>query len=359
VAQPQSEHFLQFVKSLKALIPEYDGDDERRSAQEAQVNGLVQAERDFRSALIRHPHGDDVYRAFVRHIMVEKRNLLMARPYFRERDKTFKARIAHVLRRAADLKKGAEHHRRLYRFDINYQFVRFAMDCRKWANDQQSKKLMRLARDVLARREEIIQCNLPLAISRARLFFARNRSSHMTYMDMVQVASGGLAAGVDKFVGPYGRSFVAVLIGRILGDLIEANSETFVHFFPPDKRRLYRIRKIVTNLREGIADADYAVILKALNREEKEKGDLLTKFDELHHLVSASMLVNASTLPVTIEDEEHGSPIERYPDDAENRPDSLMEEVESVSAVALAISKLPLLDQKLLRLRGVDMTLHC
>jgi DNA-directed RNA polymerase specialized sigma subunit len=211
-----------------------------------------------------------------------------------------------------------------------------------------------LAKHVLHLRNALIECNLPLAISRARMFYARNRSSHHTYMDMLQVASGGLAAGVDKYVGPYTTGFRAVLIGRILGDLIEANSETFVHFFPPDKRRLYRIRKIATTLREGLNNVDYEHLAKLLNKEEKDKGEPLTKVGDLHHLVNASSVVQASTLPLGEDEEEHGSPMDRYADVGENRPDMLLEEAQSRTVVARAISDLPIIDQKLLRLRGVD-----
>lgn len=346
----RSEHFLDFIRSLEGVLEGYDKN--TTEFQRGQVEGLLGAERAFRKALVKHPHGPGVYKSFIYHIMVEKRNLLMARPYFRERDKTFKAHIAHVLREGK--------YRHLYRFDINYQFIAFTMKLRKWGQDPQSKRLMRLAHEVLSLRNSLIECNLPLAISRARMFQARNRGSHHDYMDFLQVASGGLAAGVDKYVGPYTTAFRAVLIGRILGDLIEANSETFVHFFPPDKRRLYRIRKIASGLREGLATLDYDLLAKMLNKEEREKGEALTKVGDLHHLVNASSLVSASTSPAGEEDHDHdqdGSPIERYADDAENRPDLLLEEAQTRRGVADAISNLPVLDQKLLRLKGIDLTM--
>lgn len=351
----RSEHFLDFIKSLEGVLAGY----EKNSVefQRGQVEGLLAAERAFREALIRHPHGAKVYRAFVNHIMVEKRNLLMARPYFRERDKTFKAHIAHILRKAAEPKE-QEHHRRLYRFDINYQFIAFAMKVRAWAKDPQSRKVMRLAHEALRLRNSLVECNLPLAIFYARKFHARNRASHHDFMDFLQVASGGLAAGVDKYVGPYTVTFRSVLIGRIVGDLIEANSETFVHFFPPDKRRLYRIRKIAASLREGLANIDYALLAKLLNKEERAKGEAVTNPKELHHLVNASSLVSASSLPVGEEEDEHqGSPIERYADEAENRPDMLLEEAQTRRNVAQAITALPVIEQKLLRLRGVDLSM--
>lgn len=339
---------MDFIRSLEGILAGYPKND--TEFQQGQVEGLVAAECEFRTALIRHPHGPDVYERFIHHIMVEMHNILMARPYFRERDVTFKAHISPALR------KGAVG--RLYRFGINYQFINFAVRCRAWGKDPQSQRLLRLAREVFRQREALIECNLPLAIFYARKFYASNRASHHTFMDFLQVASGGLAAGVDKFSGPYTTGFRGVLIGRIVGDLIEANSETLVHFFPADKRRLYRIRKIAAGLREGIHAIDYVVLAKLLNKKEKEEGEELTKASDLHHLVNASSVVSASTLPMGEDEDEHaGSPIERYADDAENRPDSLLEEAQTRRSVADAIKTLPLIEQKLLRLRGLDLSM--
>jgi DNA-directed RNA polymerase specialized sigma subunit len=344
--QHRSEHFLDFIASLEKVLSKYD--ENTMEFQKDQVERLVKAEKDFRKALVRHPRGSEVYKAFINLIMVEKHNILMARPYFRERDKTFKASISHVLR--------DKNHRALPRFNVNFQFIDFVVKCRKWGRDPTSKKLLRLAKEVKTLRENLIKCNLPLAISQARIFYARNSASHHNYMDMVQIASGGLASGVDKFVGDYSKVFRAVLIGRILGDLIEANSETFVHFFPADKRRIYRVRKIVGSLRDGSGNMDYEEVAKILNKKESEEGEELTSAEDLHHLMGAASVVSANSLPTT-EDEGDGpnNPIEKYADEASNRPDMLLEEAQSRRAVAKAIRTLPLLEQKLLRLRGIDM----
>lgn len=341
----RSQHFLDFIASLEGVLAKYD--ENTMEFQRDQVEGLVKAEHDFRRALIRHPRGADVYKAFIRLIMVEKHNILMARPFFRERDKTFKAYISHVLR--------DQSHRALYRFNVNFQFIDFAVRCRKWGRDPASRRIVRLAEDVKTRRDALIKCNIPLAISQARMFFHRNQSSHHSYMDMVQIASGGLSSGVDKFVGPYSKTFRAVLIGRILGDLIEANSETFVHFFPADKRRIYRVRKIVGALRDGSSSVDYDQVIKLLNKKEAEEGDELTAIEDLHHLMGAAQVVSVNSLSVQDEDgEEPNNPIERFAAPSDERPDNLLEEMQVRQSVAVAIGTLPLLEQKLLRLKGVD-----
>jgi hypothetical protein len=90
----------------------------------------------------------------------------------------------------------------------------------------------------------LIEMNAPLAIAQATKFFKKTPKSHMTRMDLIQVAMEGLASGVDKYVCPYrNKSYRQVLIGRIKGNLIEAYSETMIHFYPSDKRKLYNANK--------------------------------------------------------------------------------------------------------------------
>jgi len=106
----------------------------------------------------------------------------------------------------------------LYRYHFNYQFVRFTMALRKWPR---GGKIRKLAMKIEAIRTEIVEMNMPLAISRARIFWSRTPRSHLTYMDLVQISCEGLMSAVDKFVLPYSTVFRSVAIGRIVGNLIE------------------------------------------------------------------------------------------------------------------------------------------
>ncbi len=351
IKMPHTEpHFLDFIAQLE-VIKDRIGDNSVE-VQEKQVNDLLAAEKEFRKALVCHPEGPVVFQDFIKLILEKKRNILMARPYFRERDSTFKAHISMVLRKRL--------YRQLYRFNFNFQFISWAVKSRQWlrGGPRDARKLLKVAAKCSKLRQNLIEANLPLAISQARIFYVRNRHGHQAFMDMIQVAAGGLAAGVDKFVGPYTKTFRAVLIGRILGDLIEANSETFVHFFPADKRRIYRVRKIISSLREGAANADYDQIAHILNRQELGEGETPTSSEDLQQLMAAATVVHSGSLvPPSEEDgEEVANPIEKYAADAENRPDNLLEEAQLRRAVAAAIGKLSVFDQKLLRLRGVDLS---
>jgi hypothetical protein len=270
----------------------------------------------------------------------------MARPFFRERDETFKGAISPALK--------VSDHLALTRFNVNFQFISLAERLKPWEQNRDGRKLLALAAQVKEMRREIIECNLPLAISQARLFKQQHPKSHLTYMDLIQIATEGLAAAVDKFVGPWAPNFRAVIIGRVLGNFIEANSETFVHFFPADKRRIYRARKALGALKDG-ETPDYDAIVAGLNRKEAEEGEDLTTVGELANLLGAAQVTNASALPKIRDDDREYDAMDQYPADHDGRPDILMEEAEARTAVGRAILELPLVDRKLLRMKGVEL----
>jgi DNA-directed RNA polymerase specialized sigma subunit len=339
-------HFLDFIGTLEEVLAGHGKNTDQ--FQKDQVNDLLGLERDFRKALVKHRWGPDVYKAFIRHITVEKRNILMARPYFRQRNDVFKGYISKTLR--------DENWRGLFRFNINFQFVKFAMGAKKWNSSRGSKTIIRLAKKIERLRADLVECNLPLAISQARIFYGSNPNTHLSYMDMVQTAAEGLIAAVDKFCGPYSKVFRAVAVGRMLGNAIEANSETSFHFYPREKKRIYRARKLIGQLNDGSGHVDLDAVLAALNRKETEEEDELTTATELAHLISASQVVFASALPLPDEEEEHHiSPIEQFADeDGPTRPDFMYEDADLRHRVANAIKGLSIFDQKLVRMKGVE-----
>ncbi len=359
------EHFREFITKLEPILEEHGKNTE--DLQRYQVNKLVKLEKRFRMMLVRHRLGPETYRAFIDHILLVKRNILMARPYFRERDTTFKAFISPVLK--------AKDPVLLYRFAVNYQFIDFVLRQRDWSDTKAGRSLLALAEEVKDIRKDLAECNLPLAISQARMFLERNRRSHLRYMDMNQTCFVGLLEGIDKYVGLYHRRFRAVLIGRMLGNLIESNSETFIHFFPPDKRRIYRARKIIGQMGQD-GPLDMEEVCKRLNEVEtkdnderegeriaqeevdhivkKPKPDPMTTVGELVNLLSAAQVLPSSSLPVG-EDEENTNVIEKYPAQDAWRPDIVVEENEARHVVSDAIRGLTLLDRKLLRMKGVEL----
>lgn len=204
-------HFRQFAASLERVICGYgDQESDQTAQQKRQVEDLVKLEDKFKSTLIKDRRGNGIYKSFMCHIMDERKNILAARPYFRERQDIFKQDIAPLLRNRYEVG--------LYKFNINYSFIAFALKNARFAPNS---RVMRAARKVQVARQELIELNIPLAISRAKLFKQHTPQSHLEYMDLVQIANEGLIAAVDKFVLPYTPVFRAVIIGRISGNHIE------------------------------------------------------------------------------------------------------------------------------------------
>lgn len=311
--------------------------------QEAQYNELVGLENKFRRLLVKTASGRRVYEAFVSYIRDTRRNVLDARPFFRERQETFSERISDALRR----RRAAW----LHPFAINYRFVLFALGVLGVRGPK--SPFIVLARKIHAVRESLIVLNLPLAISRAKAFRGKTPQAHLSLMDLIQFAYEGEAAGIDKFVGTYNKMLRGVMIGRMTGNFIEAYSETHVKFWPDDRRKLYRANKIVGR---SVGPIDYDVLAAGINAQVSEAGSgKKTTPAEISALMAAASTVSASTPVGNDEDDEATSVADRFAAPPSWQPDVAVERAEAARSVQDAMRQLPLLDQKLLRLSGIDI----
>lgn len=340
-------HFRLFAASLEQVIcgyGEFEGD--QTENQKKQVEELVKLEAAFKDALIKDWRGNLLYRKFVSYILDERKNILAARPYFRERQDVFKKEIAPLLRTRQEVG--------LYKFNINYSFIAFALRNAKTASKSRpfgpKSYVMRAARKVERARKELIELNIPLAISRAKLFKQHTPQSHLEYMDLVQIANEGLIAAVDKFVLPYTPVFRAVIIGRISGNHIEEYSDTLLHFYPSDKRKIYRANKVQGA--KGVLPLDD--LAKEVNKNNEVSYE--TSADELHRLLSASSHVSIDT-PITDNAKmtETDVSVDHYPAEDSVRPDVQVEEREAYRELYKAIGSLSLLEKKLLLMKGIHL----
>src|SRR5690606_19734709 len=149
--------------------------------------------------------------------------------------------------------------RGLYPFAANYEFISYALSLVDWPNDHE---LVQLGKRIEALRVELATQNMPLAISRARIFWSRTPESHLSYMDLVQETATGLLAAIDKFTPPYTTVFRSVIISRCLGNLISAYNQTSMHFYPSDRRKLYRANKMLAR-HEG--EPDFERVARSVN----------------------------------------------------------------------------------------------
>lgn len=336
------DHLKMFARRLERNLARYEVDESEDSTarQKRQVETLIRLENEFRKALIKHSMGRSVYRDFIRYIKEERKNILAARPFFRERHGVFVDSLSPALKN--------ENIRKLSTFSINYVFVSFVMSCRQW---RPRSPVAVLARKISRARWELVEMNLPLAISRARLFWGRTRESHLEYMDLVQICVEGLIAGVDKFVLPYTPVWRSVAIGRMVGNMIEEYSQTLLHFYPGDKRKLYHANKAVG--RAGAMGIDPDQLVSEVNSGLAQSSS--TSVHEMADLMAASSpvsLVGKSCLNDRDDDERMDG--DSYMADPSPGPDRLAENNEIVDMVKAAIQCLPMVERKLIAMKGVQ-----
>jgi RNA polymerase sigma factor (sigma-70 family) len=332
-------HFREFASSLKKAIERYGQMEDKTflERQKLQVDTLIALEREFKRALIAHQHGKATYKRFIEYICDERKNILDARPYFRERQSVFTEQISVALRQRSE--------RRLFRFNFNYRFVSFVLNQRNWGK---RSMLVKLGKRIAEVRDELVTMNMPLAISRARIFYSRTPKSHLSRMDLVQIACEGLMSGVDKFVPPFSKAFRSVAIGRMTGNFIEQYSETPIHFFPRYKRILYRINKLVGR---GVTDPEKLAELvnEGLNPSQ------YTTAAEVSDLMAAASTVSADTPVGNNEEDGVGTVADRFAAPADHQPDVIVERQEALSMLSEAMGVLTPFENKLLRLKGVSL----
>ncbi len=360
-----NDHFRLFAAALQKAIAKYgyaQGDRKtHKRLQAEQLRRLMAAEESFRLRLMNNPLAPRIYKAFVEMTCETKGNVLSARPYLRERQDLFTAQIAPVLK--------VREWKPLKAYRINYEFIRFALSLvpdTEWGR-RVSGQLRAAAAEVVAARSELAELNLPLAVSRARIFWGRtsrgSRAAKLTFMEFVQIAAVGLLAAVDKFV-PAGTDdpemlaiscdvFPSVAITRMSGSFIEAYSATTLHFYPADRRRLYRAHKVLSANPDGAVTPEE--LMAEVNRGVDPKRAVSP--DEIADLLSA---VDPVSTDLKVEDGEvvSTSIVDELPAADDLRPDVAVESREVLSALHEAVAgALVLWERKLLRMRGVEVEL--
>ena len=310
--------------------------------QEQQVEELLDVERKFKNEILKRRQATEIYKKFLQLVCIKNKNILSARPYFRQNAVTFSKEITPAIK-AADIQE-------LKRFDINYQFIKFIKE--SWLGPF-PKRAEQLFQRVHEARRILIENNMPLAINRAKLFYRKTPRSHLSLMDLIEICGMGLAAGVDKWCGKYSKVFVSVCIGRMVGNMIDSYSETVLHFYPSDKRILYKANSI--RGRQGIDDVvELTAAVNASFKQDELDGKSIPKHDitvsELSALMSAASTVSADA---TVNDEGFGV-YHFTADDAPNIEDTIIAN-EETNAMIVHARKLSILHQKVLRLRGVKI----
>ena len=329
--------FSQLAKEIaRAIEQNKDG-----STQKQQFEELVAAERLFHEMVLSYRIATEMYKKFIQLIRITNNNILSARPYFRESSETFSGKITPALK--------AKNPEALKVFDINFHFVKFCKD--SWIG-LWPKKLELVYKRVERARTVLVSNNMALAVNRAKIFYRKTPKGHLSFTDMIEVSAMGLCAGIDKYTGEFKKNFIGVCIGRIVGNLIDAYSETVMHFYPSDRRILYRANSI--RGRQGITDIEE--LTKAVNESfarDLAEGKTAPKpvtVTDLYYLMSAASLISSDSNAG-----EEGFGVYSYTPDTGENAEELYTRKEEVAQVSQFAQKLPILNRKVLRLKGIEI----
>lgn len=300
------------------------------------VNGLLAKEEEFKKLIFTFPEGNEAYYKFLDEITEVNKNILTAKPYFREVAETFYNKISGAIRDRDILK--------LQGFHINYRFVKFIMD--HWEGNI-PKSVKKVHEEMMFLRSEIVENNLPLALNRAMRHYRKVKRHHLSLLDMINICTQGLTSGVDKWVGPYRSVFLSVCIGRMTGDLIKNTSETTLYFYPSDRRVLYHANLLRS--REGLEDLE--IIAERLMENPKLKSLKLTK-SGIVELLSASNVVSADG---NCGDDDEEFNVYSYTKSCDKDPEEQNEDMDLHVKLMRSMEDLSVMERKILKLKGISV----
>jgi DNA-directed RNA polymerase specialized sigma subunit len=351
-------NFKHFCDNLEIVLDKHqeniDPDEDLLVRQRKQIKRLVLLEKQFRLTLVKHGWGPGVYKDFVKHVVDDCRNVLSARPFFRERHEVFSAEISKALKNRRE--------KQLYKFRINWTFVEWVMKSRKW---RPGSEITKIAEEIAKARQELLEQNLPLAISQAGIFWRSTPKSHLSWMDIVQIQCQGLLLAIDKFVPPDDkkmsdkqslaryRIFRAVAIGIMRRDRVNAYSETLIHFYPKDKLKIYQANKLLRRTPEG--GVNYEKMAETISNNLAEQK-INTNAEEIQSLLAAAGTVSIDFQVTNSETQEEGdSMLDSIAADVETSVEEDLEHEQAVREMYKGIGELSLLEKKLLKLKGIEI----
>ena len=352
MAKPPKKKFEQYGNEFYVLATEISHILARNkldgTTQKEQVEELFLAEKLFKDEILKYKYSTQVYKKFIQKIRHIDRNILYAKVYFRENSETFSTKITPFLK--SETPEG------LKKFNVNFNFILFVKQ--NWRGPL-GVKADKLYKRVERARRILIESNLPLVINVAKLFFRKVPRSSVSLMDMIAVSAMGLASAVDKYTGDsngeYSKVFMSVAMNRATGNLIKLYSETPRHFYPSDRKVLYKANSI--RGRQGIKDVtELASAINSAFAADAKEGMVVPKEQitpaQLQELLNAATLVSVE---LTVKDDEDGTynAYDFTPDERSSAEENLIT-TETNEKIGKLITEMPPLYRKVLRLKGIN-----
>jgi len=308
------------------------------SDQKEQVELLTSLEDKFRKNIIKTAQAKEAYKKFILMIVVEHKNLLLAKPYFRERSGVFNEKISPAIR------TGNIHELQKYR--ANYLLIKFIKDNWRGAMPERAEKLLGKIEQA---RKVLIENNMPLAINRAKLFFRKTPENHLSLIDLIGICSIGLISGIDKWCGPYSKVFRSTCIGYMTGSMIEHYSKTQVHMYPSDKAMLYR----ANSMRHRMRVDDIKTLSYLLQKEFPDQSDKAS-VEYLSELLGTTSVASAEA-PLDTDKSNKKVFLKDYIQDNKADVEESFIENDAMHKMLSMAKELPVINQKVLRLKGVKL----
>lgn len=303
--------------------------------QKFQVEKIMELEEVFRKTINSYKQSDKIYYKFLIFIKVEKGNILMARPFFRENSKTFGEKISPAFKE--------KNIQELKNFHINYKFMLFVIE--NWKGNVPPKALDAWEKHQEIRKQ-IIENSMPMAINEAMKFYKAVPKNHVTLMDMINASVSGLCIGVDKWVGPFRSVFRSVCLSRMKANIMDIYNQTVFHFYPSDKKIIYKYNLLKSKTKDRVLAQNE--MLENINEYLKENNDKRTlKNHELQGLMGGAFVGS-------VELEEGGSAYDSFIDDAEDIEEDLIKK-DLLKKVLFKCQDLSIFERKIIKLKGVDL----
>lgn len=324
------EHNLiqSYIKELNQALK-----DSSLSNTDQEISKLIELEAKFARKLRTVAGGKQIYKDFINYILIE-RDLREARPFFRERENMYKDTINKAIKeRKPEI---------LHKMKVNYLFCAFAVE----RLQKKDAKLMSIYNEIKALRESLIHKHLHYALNRAKSF-NRGMSGAIDFGDLIQIANEALIVAVDKYVpDEQASAFHTMALGRMISHLISSGDQSLaVSLGSGASRKLYQIKRLLE---------------KTPGLSTKEVADIVGMIEE-----EVSLLMNVTSTKsldesLNGEDSANDTPsitlLDFLPSvaDENNDPYLIIEKRDLLVRAAEIFQTLTLLEQKALRLKGVN-----
>jgi len=284
---------------------------------------LIKQEELWRKLLLTTDEGKDIYKKFINYILLDRKNILDARPYFRVRQSDFLVKVNPFIKN-----KNSEP---LSLLRINFTFITWALN--NLSEIPIKRDLIIIYQRIMKLRNDFLIKNSPLLINRMKLIYSSYSFLYKDMQELISISSNAALVALDKFVPiideitgeeKYTSVLLSSIIGRINAAAIQDNINNKIHMYPKDRKILSSLRKMKNS---GFSKEE---ICEVMNISESE----MERLTNSGHMVS-------------LED------IHNYQIESDDEPEDNFERADLFAKMNRQVNTLSVLEKKILHLKGL------